>query len=105
MQISIGYDIGYGADVPTPMVIMLNVHPSRLGDLVGTEQIATEPAAPITYYRDGFGNICGRLVVPRNPVPAADSLPPPTREQYRPPRRQDEGDAPDTEAGRIPGGG
>ena len=41
MQIRIGYDIGYGADLATPMVIMLNVHPSRHGDLVGIEDITT----------------------------------------------------------------
>jgi transglutaminase-like putative cysteine protease len=64
MQIRIGYDIGYGADLATPMVIMLNVHPSRHGDLVGTEEISTAPYAPITTYRDGFGNVCGRLVAP-----------------------------------------
>ena len=68
MKIRIGYDIGYGADVPTPMVIMLNVHPSRQGDLVGIEQISTAPYTPITYYRDGFGNICGRLVAPAGGV-------------------------------------
>ena len=68
MKISIGYDIGYGADVPTPMVIMLNVHPSRQDDLIGAEQITTQPNAPITHYRDGFGNICGRLVVPAGGV-------------------------------------
>ena len=64
MQIKIGYDIGYGADLATPMVFMLNVHPSRHADIVGTEVITTDPQTPITYYRDGFGNICGRLVLP-----------------------------------------
>ncbi len=68
MQIRIGYDIGYGADLATPMVIMLNVHPSRHGDLIGTEDITTAPHTPITYYRDGFGNVCGRLVVPAGGV-------------------------------------
>ena len=68
MQIRIGYDIGYGADAATPMVIMLNVHPSRHGDLVGTEMITTAPDTPITSYRDGFGNVCGRLVVPAGGV-------------------------------------
>ena len=63
-------------------------------------RVKVDPQAEATFCPD-----CGRLVVPRNPVPAADSPPPPTREQYRPPRRRDEGDAPDTEAGRIPGGG
>ncbi len=64
MQIKIGYDIGYGADLATPMVIMLNVHPSRHADVVGTEVITTNPQTPITFYRDGFGNVCGRLVLP-----------------------------------------
>ena len=64
MKIMIGFDIGYGADVPTPMVIMLSVHPSRHDDLIGVETITTQPDAPISYYRDGFGNVCGRLVVP-----------------------------------------
>ena len=59
--------------LPTPMVIMLNVHPSRQGDLVGVEEITTAPYTPITYYRDSFGNICGRLVAPPGGVvfPAA----------------------------------
>ncbi|MGV3633155.1 MAG: transglutaminase-like domain-containing protein [Pseudorhodoplanes sp.] len=68
MQIRIGYDIGYGAEAATPMLIMLNVHPSRHGDLVGIEEITTAPYAPITYYRDGFGNVCGRLVAPAGGV-------------------------------------
>jgi transglutaminase-like putative cysteine protease len=68
MKIKIGYDIGYGAELPTPMVIMLKVHPSRQGDLVGVEEIATEPYTPITFYRDSFGNICGRLVAPAGGV-------------------------------------
>jgi len=64
MLIKVGYDIGFGADVPTPMIIMLNIHPSRHGDIVGTERVTTAPDVPITYYRDSFGNVCGRLVVP-----------------------------------------
>ncbi len=64
MRIKIGFDIGYGADVPTPMVIMLNIHPSRRADLIGTDDIIGDPPTPISFYRDGFGNACGRLVVP-----------------------------------------
>ncbi|MDB5567492.1 MAG: transglutaminase family protein, partial [Tardiphaga sp.] len=64
MEIRVGFEITYAAAQPTPMVTMLNIHPSRHGDIVGTESITTEPNVPITYYRDSFGNVCGRLVAP-----------------------------------------
>ncbi|MBR1203062.1 MULTISPECIES: transglutaminase family protein [unclassified Bradyrhizobium] len=64
MQIKVGFEITYTAPQPTPMVIMLSIHPSRYADIVGTESIATEPDVPIGLYRDGFGNVCGRLVAP-----------------------------------------
>ena len=64
MQIKVGFEITYAATQPTPMVIMLSIHPSRYADIVGTESISTEPAVPIGLYRDGFGNVCGRLVAP-----------------------------------------
>jgi transglutaminase-like putative cysteine protease len=64
MEIRVGFDIAYTTYQPTPMVTMLNIHPTRLGDIVGTERIMTDPAVPISPYRDIYGNICGRLVVP-----------------------------------------
>lgn len=33
---------------------------SRYDDLVGAERITTNTNTPITYYHDGFGNVCGR---------------------------------------------
>jgi transglutaminase-like putative cysteine protease len=63
MLIKIGYDIAYTATMRTPMVVMLSVHPSRVPDLVAPENITCEPAAPIHYYHDSFGNFCGRLVI------------------------------------------
>ncbi len=64
MEIKIGYEISYAAAQPTPMIIMLRVHPSRGQDIVGEERIITEPNVPIRYYHDSFGNICGRLTAP-----------------------------------------
>jgi len=64
MLINIGYDIAYTATQRTPMVVMLSVHPSRLGDVVGAEQIVCNPPTPVSYYRDSFGNQCGRLMIP-----------------------------------------
>ena len=68
MEIKVGFEITYVAVQPTPMVTMLNIHPSRFSDIVGTESLITEPNVPIGFYRDGFGNVCGRLVAPAGGV-------------------------------------
>jgi len=68
MEINVGFEIGYAAVQPTPMVIMLSIHPSRFSDIVGTERIVAEPGVPIGFYRDSFGNVCGRLVAPAGGV-------------------------------------
>jgi hypothetical protein len=68
MEIKVGFEISYAAVQPTPMVIMLSIHPSRFSDIVGTERIVAEPDVPISFYRDCFGNVCGRLVAPAGGV-------------------------------------
>src|SRR3954447_24623653 len=73
MQIKVGFEIAYAAVQPTPMVIMLSIHPSRHADIVGTETIVAEPVVaepgvPIGFYRDSFGNVCGRLGAPAGGV-------------------------------------
>jgi transglutaminase-like putative cysteine protease len=47
---------------------MLNVHHSRVSDLVGADNILTRPACPIVGYRDLFGNWCNRMVAPAGMV-------------------------------------
>jgi transglutaminase-like putative cysteine protease len=64
MDIKVGFEISYEAAAPTPMVMMLSIHPSRHADIIGRETITAEPDVPIGYYRDSFGNICGRLLAP-----------------------------------------
>jgi transglutaminase-like putative cysteine protease len=64
MKIKVGFEITYAAPQPTPMVIMLSIHPSRRHDIIGPETIVTDPDVSIRYYRDSFGNICGRLLAP-----------------------------------------
>jgi transglutaminase-like putative cysteine protease len=64
MQIKIGYELVYESPQPTPMLLLLNIHHSRSGDLVTPDLIQTDPSVPITHYRDGFGNFCGRIVAP-----------------------------------------
>ena len=62
MQIRIGYELRYSFPQPTPVILTLNVHHSRVGDLVNPDYLRTDPALPVRGYRDGFGNWCSRLV-------------------------------------------
>lgn len=62
MLIRIGYDIEFEVPAPTPMLLMLNVHPSRFGSLRGAEQLTIDPFVPRMPYTDVFGNTCGRIV-------------------------------------------
>ncbi len=64
MRIRTGFEITYECPAPTPMVLMLNVHPSRTGDLETPDTLLTEPDIPIKAYYDGFGNRCARAVAP-----------------------------------------
>ncbi len=64
MQIRVGYEIVYDCVQPTPMVLMLHVHHSRVADLVVPDHLVTEPALPVHAYHDSFGNWCSRLVAP-----------------------------------------
>lgn len=64
MQIRLGYELTYECPQPMPMLLMLNVHFSRVADLVTPDHIITNPSTPITPYRDGFGNWCSRIVAP-----------------------------------------
>jgi transglutaminase-like putative cysteine protease len=64
MQIRLGYELVYACPQRTPMILTLNVHYSRVSDLVVPDHIVTQPPVPITAYRDGFGNWCSRIVAP-----------------------------------------
>jgi transglutaminase-like putative cysteine protease len=46
------------------MILMLNIHPSRVSDILVPDSLTTTPLVPITAYYDGFGNRCSRIVAP-----------------------------------------
>ncbi len=62
MKIRIGFDLIYECIEPTPMILMLNVHPSRARDLLVPDTLRVTPNSTLTRYNDKFGNICTRLV-------------------------------------------
>lgn len=46
------------------MILILNVYHTRAGDLIRADDMTTDPWVPLATYRDGFGNLCTRLVAP-----------------------------------------
>ncbi len=64
MQIRVGYELVYECPQPTPMILLLNIHYSRVSNLLNPDHIVTNPVIPITAYRDAFGNWCSRIVAP-----------------------------------------
>ena len=64
MLIRIGCELVYDCPQPTPMLLVLNVHYTRISDMVVADHLVTSPSVPIRAYRDGFGNWCNRIVAP-----------------------------------------
>ena len=64
MKIRIGYELIYQCAQATPMILVLNVHQSRVSDLQRPDILRTEPGVPLSTYWDGFGNWCTRIVAP-----------------------------------------
>ena len=63
-QIRVGYELLYHFPQPTPVLLVLNVHYTRVSDIVEPDHILLNPNVPITSYRDPFGNWCSRILAP-----------------------------------------
>ena len=68
VQLRLGYEFDYQFPQPTPCILTLSVHYSRVGDLVYPDHIVSRPSSLLKGYRDGFGNWCCRMVAPAGPV-------------------------------------
>jgi transglutaminase-like putative cysteine protease len=68
MQIRIGYELTFDCPQPTPMMCTLHVHPSRRSDLTIPDDVVADPSVPMKIYRDGFDNLCTRLVAPAGTI-------------------------------------
>ncbi|HEY6509451.1 MAG TPA: transglutaminase family protein [Vicinamibacterales bacterium] len=64
MQLRTGFELVYQFPQPTPIILVVNIHDSRAADIVVPDHLVTEPALPISGYRDAFGNRCNRIVAP-----------------------------------------
>jgi len=75
MKLRIGFELGYEFPQPTPIILMLNVHFTRVSDLTMPDSIVISPSVEVSGYRDGFGNWCTRLLAPAGDMTiTADSV-------------------------------
>jgi transglutaminase-like putative cysteine protease len=68
MQIRVGYELIYDCLQPTPMILTLQIHFTRVSDIIVPDHLVTSPSTPITAYRDAFGNWCSRIVAPEGEI-------------------------------------
>ncbi len=75
MKIRIGYELIYECPQPTPMILTLSVHYTRVSDIIIPDHLIADPPVPLAAYRDSFGNWCSRIVAPNGIVRlSADGL-------------------------------
>ena len=64
MDFRTGFELSYHFPDPTPVISMLNIHYSRVSDLVKPDHLILEPSVELSGYRDTFGNWCTRFLAP-----------------------------------------
>src|SRR5262245_45333250 len=66
MQIRAGFEITYECPQPTPMVLLLSLHPTRLPDLVvpAATALKFDPPLEAWDYRDIYLNTCPLVLAP-----------------------------------------
>ena len=64
MRIRIGHELTFEIARPTPMLLMLHVHPDAVPALRQPEAIQVDPAAELDTFVDWFGNRAARIVAP-----------------------------------------
>ena len=68
MQLRAGYELIYNFPQPTPIILVVNIHYSRVSDVIVPDCLTAEPFIPIIGYYDTFGNRCNRLLAPAGRV-------------------------------------
>jgi transglutaminase-like putative cysteine protease len=64
MKIRAGFHLGYECMQPTPMLLVLNIHPSRRADLLSEQVLTFDRPIEVWEYTDSFGNACSRIIAP-----------------------------------------
>jgi transglutaminase-like putative cysteine protease len=64
VKIRFGYEFVYSVPQQTPMIFTLHCQPQGSQQLLRRDILRTEPAIPLFFYLDVFGNTCTRLEAP-----------------------------------------
>jgi transglutaminase-like putative cysteine protease len=64
VKIDAGFTIGLECPQPTPMLLVLDIHPSRRVDLLSDQIVEFSPPIDSWTYTDSFGNACRRILAP-----------------------------------------
>ncbi|RJT29848.1 transglutaminase family protein [Mesorhizobium waimense] len=64
MRIRAGFNLTYECPQPTPMLLVLEIHPSRRVDLLTEQVIGFDRPIEARGYTDAFGNACTRIEAP-----------------------------------------
>ncbi|MBS0240220.1 MAG: transglutaminase family protein [Proteobacteria bacterium] len=67
MLIHVGYEIGLQLSAPTPLLLLLDVHPSRRREIIYEDALSI-PDIPLKHGLDLYGNRTQRLVAPPGPL-------------------------------------
>ena len=65
MHIRYGYRLKFAFDFDTPIMTMLDIHPSRRHDIVEQDVASYSPHTIVHSYKDQFGNLCTRVLAPK----------------------------------------
>jgi transglutaminase-like putative cysteine protease len=68
MRIRVGYEFIYSFPQPTPMILTVSIHYSRASDIIVPDRLTTDPLVPVSTFRDGFGNLCSRILAPAGQI-------------------------------------
>lgn len=64
MIIRLGYELAYEFEQPTPMILMLGIHSSRIADILIQDNMTTSPSVNLQGFWDSYGNWCNRILAP-----------------------------------------
>jgi transglutaminase-like putative cysteine protease len=73
MQIRLGYNIELDISKPMAVVAVLNVHSSRVKDLLEPDEVHILPGAQAQSYFDVFGNRCVQFLAPQGTLRLSNS--------------------------------
>ena len=73
MRIRLGYRIELDISKPMAVVAVLNVHPSRVKDLLEPDEVQILPEVEVEGFTDLFGNRCVRFLAPEGTLRLSNS--------------------------------